>query len=78
MALMSKQEVDRYLAKVAEPKRSTLEHLRQVIHELLPDADEVISYGMPGFRRKGKMIVGFAAFKDHLPISPTAAQFCPP
>jgi uncharacterized protein YdhG (YjbR/CyaY superfamily) len=70
MVLVSKQEVDRYLAKVEEPKRSTLEHLRRTIHELLPDAEEVISYGMPGFRRNGKMIVGFAAFKNHLAYLP--------
>jgi len=67
---MSKQEVDRYLAKVEEPKRSTLEHLRRTILELLPDAEEVISYGMPGLRRNGKMIVGFAAFKNHLAYLP--------
>jgi len=70
MVSMSKQEVDRYLAKVEEPKRTTLERLRRTIQELLPDAEEVISYGMPGFRRNGKMIVGFAAFKNHLAYLP--------
>ena len=67
---MSRQEVDRYLAKVEEPKRSTLEHLRRTIRELLPDAEEVISYGLPGFRQDGKMIAGFAAFKNHLAYLP--------
>lgn len=67
---MSKREVDRYLASVEEPKRSTLEALRKTVAGLIPDAEEVISYGMPGFRLHGKMIMGFAAFKNHLAYLP--------
>ena len=67
---MSKQEIDDYLAKVGEPKRATLQKLRQTILDILPDAEEVISYGMPAFRRNGKVIVGFAAFKNHLAYLP--------
>jgi uncharacterized protein YdhG (YjbR/CyaY superfamily) len=68
--LVSRQEVDKYLAKVEEPKRATLQKLRETIHEILPDAEEVISYGMPGFRLNGKVIAGFAAFKTHLAYLP--------
>ena len=67
---MSKQEVDEYLAEVAEPKRATLQKLRRTIHDILPDAEEVISYGMPAFRLNGKVIAGFAAFKNHLAYLP--------
>ena len=67
---MSQKEVDQYLAGIEEPKRATLQKLRETIHEVLPDADEVISYGMPGFRLNGKMIAGFAAFKNHLAYLP--------
>lgn len=67
---MSKQEVDRYLAGIEEPKRSTLESLRQTVASIVPDAEEVISYGMPGFRLDGKMIAGYAAFKNHLAYLP--------
>jgi len=67
---MSKQEIDDYLAKVEAPKRATLQKLRQTIRDILPDAEEVISYGMPGFRQNGRMIAGFAAFKNHLAYLP--------
>ena len=67
---MSQIEVDQYLAGVEEPKRATLQKLRETIREILPDAEEVISYGMPGFRLNGKMIAGFAAFKNHLAYLP--------
>jgi len=70
MGRVSKQEIDGYLAKVEEPKRATLQKLRQTIGEILPDADEVISYGMPGFRLNGTVVAGFAAFKNHLAYLP--------
>jgi uncharacterized protein YdhG (YjbR/CyaY superfamily) len=67
---VSKREIDDYLADVAEPKRATLQKLRETIHDILPDAEEVISYGMPAFRLNGKVIAGFAAFKNHLAYLP--------
>jgi uncharacterized protein YdhG (YjbR/CyaY superfamily) len=68
--IVSKQEIDDYLASIAEPKRTTLQKLRQTIRDILPDAEEVISYGMPAFRQNGKVIAGFAAFKNHLAYLP--------
>src|SRR5437588_3065234 len=67
---MSRDEVDAYLAKVEEPKRSTLEHLRRTILGVVPDAEECISYQVPAFRFNGKVIAGFAAFKNHLSYLP--------
>ena len=67
---MTHHEIDAYLAKVGEPQRSTLQAMRQAVHEILPQAEEVISYGMPGFRLKGKMICGLAAFKTHVAYMP--------
>ncbi|HVW79757.1 MAG TPA: DUF1801 domain-containing protein [Mycobacteriales bacterium] len=67
---MTAQEVDDYLAALDEPKRSTLEALRRTILELLPDAEECISYRIPGYRVGGKVVAGFAAFKNHLTYVP--------
>lgn len=74
---MSKQEVDRYIAALEEPKRGTLQSLRQTIAAIIPDADQVISYGMPGFRLNGKMVAGFAAFKNHLAYLPHSGSVIP-
>lgn len=43
-----------------------------MVHELCPDAEEVKTYGMPGFKYKGKYLLSFAAFKDHLSLFPGA------
>lgn len=67
---MSTEEIDAYLADVEEPKRSTLEALRRSILGVVPDAEECISYGMPAFRLNGKVVAGFAAFKNHLAYLP--------
>jgi uncharacterized protein YdhG (YjbR/CyaY superfamily) len=67
---MSAAEVDEYLRGLEEPKRSTLETLRRTIHQIVPEAEEVISYRVPAFRVGGKTIAGFAAFKSHLSYLP--------
>ncbi len=67
---MSADEVDAYLAGVDEPKRSTLEAVRRSILDVVPDAEEGISYGMPAFSVGGKVVAGLAAFKNHLAYLP--------
>ena len=74
---MSKQEVDAYLAEVEEPKRRTLEQLRETILSLVPDAEQVISYKVPAFRVPGGTVAGFAAFKDHLSYLPFSGSVLP-
>lgn len=67
---MSRQDIDDYLANVEEPKRTTLQTLRQTIQGIVPEAEQGISYGMPAFRLHGRVIAGFAAFKNHLTYVP--------
>jgi uncharacterized protein YdhG (YjbR/CyaY superfamily) len=74
---MSRAEVDNYLADIEEPKQSTLEQVRQMILEVIPEAEEGISYGVPAFRLKGKVVAGFAAFKNHLSYLPHSGSVFP-
>lgn len=68
---MSAAEIDDYLATVDDPeKRAALEHLRDQILAVVPDAEQCISYSMPAFRVDGKVVAGFAAFKKHLSYFP--------
>jgi uncharacterized protein YdhG (YjbR/CyaY superfamily) len=67
---MSHDQIDDYLAKVDEPKRSTLAQLRRTILSIVPEAEECISYQVPAFKVSGKVIAGFAAFKNHLSYLP--------
>jgi len=58
-------DVDEYLAAVPEAARATLAKLRATIKSVVPDAVEVISYQVPTFKYRGRMLVGYAAFKNH-------------
>jgi uncharacterized protein YdhG (YjbR/CyaY superfamily) len=74
---VSAEEVDEYLRALEEPKRSTLLALRRTILEIVPEAEEVISYRVPAFRVGGRTIAGFAAFKDHLSYLPFSGSVLP-
>ncbi len=69
--------MDAYLRDVEEPKRSTLHALRRTILEIIPEAEEVISYRVPAFRVQGKTVAGFAAFKTHLSYLPFSGSVLP-
>lgn len=74
---MSKEEIDDYLASLEEPKRSTLTVLRLSILDVIPEAEQCISYGLPAFRVQGKVIAGFGAFKNHLSYLPHSGSVFP-
>lgn len=67
---MSSEEIEQYVGALEEPKRSTLGALHRTILEIVPDAEQIISYGVPAFRVQGKTVAGFAAFKSHLSYLP--------
>ncbi len=66
------QTIDEYIKLFPQNIQSILEELRQTIHETAPNAKETISYGMPAFKQK-KVLVYFAAFKNHIGFFPTAS-----
>jgi len=70
-------EIDQYLDALEEPKRTTLARLRQTIPDIVREADQGISYGVPAFKVRGKTIAGFAAFKDHLSYLPHSGSVFP-
>src|SRR5664280_1041163 len=74
---MAARDIDGYLAGVGEPKRSTLQQLRQCVLDVIPDAEECISYGLPAFKVQGKAVAGFGAFRNHLSYLPHSASALP-
>jgi len=65
--------VAEYLASIPEQSRETFLQLQSVIRSAVPpEAEEVISYGIPAFKH-GRILVWFAAFANHCSLFPTAA-----
>ena len=57
--------IDAYIAKQADFARPILEHLRRIVHEAAPEAEETIKWSMPHFTCEGRLLAGMAAFKAH-------------
>lgn len=58
--------VDQYISAFPEPVKNQLIQMRQCIRENAPEAVEIISYGMPGYKLNGKPLVYFAGYKQHI------------
>jgi uncharacterized protein YdhG (YjbR/CyaY superfamily) len=68
------EQVEEYLAGLAEPERAALERVRALIRAAAPEATEAISYQMPAFKDRGRGLVGYAAFKDHCSLFPMSTK----
>ena len=58
-------DVAAYLATVPDVMREALVHLRGLVIAAAPEAVEGISYGIPGFKYRGRPLVGYGAAKNH-------------
>jgi uncharacterized protein YdhG (YjbR/CyaY superfamily) len=60
------ETIDEYIAAFPQDVQKLLEEIRTTIKQAAPDATEAISYAIPTFKLKGKNLVHFAAFKNHI------------
>ena len=67
------RDVDNYLSRLPDEQRAALEKIRQTIKSFVPGATEVISYQIPTFKYQDRMLVSYAAFKEHCSFFPGAA-----
>lgn len=63
--------VDEYIAAQSAEAQPILMKIRSIIKESSPDAVESISYGIPGYKLRGKPLIYFAAFKHHIGLYAT-------
>lgn len=64
--------VDQYIASFPPPVQTLLQEIRSIIRKEVPQAEEVISYGMPGYKLNG-LLVWFAGNKEHIGFYPSAS-----
>jgi uncharacterized protein YdhG (YjbR/CyaY superfamily) len=63
------KDIDEYISSNPKEIQKLLEQLRTTIRKAAPEAEEVISYGMPAFKLNG-MLVWFAAHSKHIGFYP--------
>ncbi len=62
--------VDQALQNATPEQIKELSKIRKIITDLVPEATETISYGIPTYDYKGKHLIHFAAFKNHISLFP--------
>ncbi|HJU65267.1 MAG TPA: DUF1801 domain-containing protein [Gemmatimonadaceae bacterium] len=66
-------QVRSYLAALPPDSRRTLKRVRDAVRAAAPGADDGFSYGIPGIKLDGKVVVWYAAFKNHFSLFPMTA-----
>jgi len=74
-------EFAEYIASLDGAARDAVEHVRARALELVPDAEEGVSYGMAALRYRGSPLVAARATAQHIglyPFSPLAIETLAP
>lgn len=61
------KNVAEYLKEVPDDRRSTLARLRKLCRKTLTGYEEVMEYGMPGYR-KGDKLISYASQRNYISI----------
>lgn len=62
--------IDDYLVGLSDDKKVIIEHMYDVVRQIVPDTTEGLSYSMPCLKYKGKAMVAIMANKNFLSLYP--------
>ncbi|MGH3345019.1 MAG: iron chaperone [Carbonactinosporaceae bacterium] len=62
--------IDDYISSFPEDVQIVLEEVRRTIRNVVPTADEAISYQIPAIKLNDRYLVYFAAWKHHIALYP--------
>ena len=61
--------VDAYIARAQPFARPILEHVRERVHAVVPEAEETLKWSAPSFTVSGKILLMMASFKAHAALN---------
>jgi uncharacterized protein YdeI (YjbR/CyaY-like superfamily) len=65
MATRTDSRVDAYIDSAADFAKPILRHIRKLVRQGCPEAEETLKWRSPTFVHEGKLLCGMAAFKEH-------------
>ncbi len=68
MAKTDYQSIDEYHNAFSADLQERMKAIRDIVHEVVPEVEEMISYQIPCFKYKGYLIY-YAAFASHISFS---------
>jgi uncharacterized protein YdhG (YjbR/CyaY superfamily) len=68
---MKPQNVEEYINSFAPDIQNRLQTLRALVLQIVPEATESISYGMPAYKTYGKPLIYFAGYEHHIGLYAT-------
>jgi uncharacterized protein YdhG (YjbR/CyaY superfamily) len=71
---MSHSTIENYLEALPLDIRERMEAIRTVIHEMVPDVTELISYAIPSFKLGKHYLLHVGAWKKHIALYPVTEQ----
>ena len=66
--------VEEYISAQPETTQLVLQLVRSTLRNVLPGAEEVISYKIPAYRLHGGIVLYFAAWKQHYSLYPAGER----
>lgn len=66
--------VSQYIASQPKATQGVLTVIRNAIRRALPGAEEAISYNIPAYKLHGRVVLYFAAWKEHFSLYPSSAR----
>ena len=63
---------EEYCLDFHEETQIILENLKNFIQNLLPKSELCINYGIPTFKIKGKNVIHFGGFRNHIGLYPSS------
>ena len=69
---MDKMSLADYMSALDTRAKGQFKRVQTEVMIQCPEAELVMSYGMPTFKYKGKVIIHFGAFSDHMSLFPGA------
>jgi uncharacterized protein YdhG (YjbR/CyaY superfamily) len=65
--------INEYVSTLPENSQKAMREIIAMIKDVVPDAEEHISYNMPAFKVNGEYFIHFSAWKNHIGMYPIPA-----